>query len=41
MKELILKTKCMICLTNTETNSVLLPSGHCYHYDCIFKWFEK
>ena len=25
----------------TEKNSVLLPCGHCYHYDCIFKWFEK
>ena len=33
--------ECMICLSNTETNSVLLPCGHCYHYDCIFKWFEK
>ena len=33
--------ECMICLSNTESNSVLLPCGHCYHYDCIFKWFEK
>ena len=33
--------ECMICLTKTEKNSVLLPCGHCYHYDCIFKWFEK
>ena len=31
--------ECMICLSNTESNSVLLPCGHCYHYDFIFKWF--
>jgi len=33
--------QCMICLSNTETHSVLLPCGHSYHYDCILKWFEK
>lgn len=33
--------QCMICLSNTETYSVLLPCGHSYHYDCILKWFEK
>lgn len=32
---------CIICLVGFEnTNKVILPCGHSYHYNCILTWFD-
>jgi hypothetical protein len=35
------ETKCVICYTDFNDDSISLPCSHVFHSACILTWFEK